>query len=61
LNTLKIRVRPRISKILRRVNQARPNIIKDEKGDLVTDCHIILSKWRNISSQTLSVHGFNDV
>jgi len=27
--------------------QPRTNIVKDEKGDLVTDCHSILARWRN--------------
>ena len=27
--------------------QPRTNIIRDEKGDLVTDCHSILARWRN--------------
>ena len=29
--------------------QPRINILKDEKGDLVTDSHNILAKWRTIS------------
>ena len=32
----------------------------DEKSDLVTDCHIILARWRNSFSQLLRVHGVND-
>jgi len=39
----------------------RTNIVKDEKGDLVTDLHSILARWRNYSSQLLNVHGVNDV
>jgi hypothetical protein len=27
--------------------QPRTNIVKDEKGDLVRDCHSILARWRN--------------
>jgi flagellar basal body rod protein FlgC len=27
--------------------QPATNIVKDEKGDLVTDCQIILARWRN--------------
>jgi hypothetical protein len=30
-------------------------------GDLVTDFHIILAKWRNHFSQQLNVHGVIDV
>jgi hypothetical protein len=41
--------------------QPRTNIVKDEKGDLVTDCHSILTRWRNYFSQLLNVHGHNDV
>jgi hypothetical protein len=41
--------------------QPRNNIVKDEKGDLVTDCHSILARWRNHFSLLLNVHGVNDV
>ena len=41
--------------------QPRTNIVKDEKRDLVTDCHNILARWRNNFSQLLNVHGVNDV
>jgi hypothetical protein len=41
--------------------QPRTNIVKDEKGDLVTDCHSILTRWRNYFSQLLNVHGDGDV
>jgi hypothetical protein len=27
-------------------HQSRTNIVKDEKGDLVTDSHSILARWR---------------
>jgi hypothetical protein len=27
--------------------QPGTNIVKDEKGDLVADCHSILARWRN--------------
>jgi len=30
--------------------QRRCNIVKDEKGDLVADCHSIVARWRTISS-----------
>ena len=39
----------------------RTNILKDEKGDMVTDCHSILARWRFHLSQLLNVHGVNDV
>jgi hypothetical protein len=40
--------------------QPRTNIVKDEKGDLVTDCHSILGTWRDHFSQLLNVHVVND-
>ena len=36
--------------------QYRTNIVKDEKGDFVTDSHSILSRWRNHFCQVLNVH-----
>ena len=41
--------------------QPRTNIVKDEKGDLVTDSHSILARWRNHFSQLFNVHGFSNV
>jgi len=41
--------------------QPRANIVKDEKGDLVTDFHSILARWRNHFSQLLNICGVNDV
>jgi hypothetical protein len=40
--------------------QPRTNIVKDEQGDLVVDCHSILARWRNYFSQVLNVHGVDD-
>ena len=37
------------------------DVVKHEKGDLVTDCHSILARWRNHFCQLLNVHGANDV
>ena len=37
------------------------NIVKDEKGDLVSDSHGIVVKWRNYFSQLFNVHGVKDV
>ena len=45
----------------KKVYQRRTNIVKDERGDLVTDCHSIVAKWRNHFCQLLNVHGVNDV
>jgi predicted nucleic acid-binding Zn ribbon protein len=34
--------------------QPRTDIVKEEKDDLVTDCHSILTRWRKqFSAQTL--------
>jgi len=41
--------------------QTVTNKVKDEKGDLVTDSHNILARWRNHFSQLCNVHGDNDV
>jgi hypothetical protein len=41
--------------------QPRNNSVKDENGDLFTDCHSILVRWRNHFSQLLNIHGVNDV
>jgi len=35
--------------------QLRTNIVRNEKGDLVTDSHSILARWRNHFSQLLIV------
>ena len=45
---------------LKKGYQARTDIVKDEKGDLVADCHRILARWRNHFSQLLNVPGFNE-
>jgi len=41
--------------------QPRTNIVKDDKGDLVTDSQSILVMWRKYLSQLLNVHGVIDV
>jgi len=41
--------------------QPRTNVVKDEKGNLVTDSLSILARWRNHFSQQLNVHGVNHV
>jgi hypothetical protein len=41
--------------------QPRTNKVKAEKGDLVTDSHNILARWRIHFSQLFNVHGVNDV
>jgi hypothetical protein len=46
---------------LKKSYQLRTNIVRDERGDLVTDSYSILARWRNHFSQLLIVHGVNDV
>jgi hypothetical protein len=41
--------------------QPTSNVVMDEKGDLVTDSHSILARWRDHFSQLLNVHGVHDV
>jgi len=41
--------------------QPRTNTVNDEKSDLGTDCHSILSRWRNRFSQMLNINGVNGV
>ena len=41
--------------------QLRINILQDKKGDLVTDSHSILARWRNQFSQLWNIHGVNYV
>jgi hypothetical protein len=41
--------------------QPRTNVVKDENGDLVAECHSILAGWRNYFFQLLNVHGVNNV
>ena len=46
---------------LKKGYQSRTNLVKDEKGDLVTNSHSILARWRNHFSQLLNAHGVSDV
>jgi len=41
--------------------QPRTNIVKDEKGDMVTDTHTLLDRWRNYFSQPKNIHEISDV
>jgi len=41
--------------------QPRCNIVKDEKGDVIADSHIIVARWRNYISQLFNAHGVKDV
>jgi hypothetical protein len=56
-----------IRDLYRRINefkrgyQPRSNLVKDEKGDLLADSHIILNRWKNYFSQLLNVPNVSDV
>jgi hypothetical protein len=41
--------------------QPRRNIVKGEKGDLITDSRDILARCRNHYSKLFNVHGVSDV
>ena len=45
----------------KKCHQPRNNILKDEKGDFVTDSHNILVSWRKHFAQILNIHEINDV
>ena len=49
-----------ISEFKRRY-QSRTNVANDEKGNLVADSHIILTRWRKHFSRLLKINGVNDV
>jgi len=46
---------------LRRGYQPICNIVKDEKGDVFADTHIIVVTWTNYFSQLFNVHGVKGV
>jgi hypothetical protein len=56
-----------ITELYREINdfkkgyQPTTYIVKDEKRDVVADCHSILTRSRNYFSQLLNVYGDNDV
>jgi hypothetical protein len=37
--------------------QLRTNIVKNEKGDMITHSYSIISRWKNYFSQLLNVYG----
>ena len=41
--------------------QPRTNTVQEQKGDLVTDSHSMLARWRNHFSKLFNVHGISDV
>jgi hypothetical protein len=46
---------------LRKGYQPRSNLVKDQNGDLLTDSHSILNRWKNYYSQLLNIHRVSDV
>jgi len=46
---------------LKRGYQPRASVVKNEKGNLVSDSVSSSARWRNHFSQLLNVHGVNDV
>jgi hypothetical protein len=47
--------------LYRGISDFRTNIVKNEKGDLVTDCHCIVAGWRNHFSQLFNVYVISNV
>jgi hypothetical protein len=41
--------------------QPKTNFVKDERGNLIEDCHNILNRWKNYFCQLLNVHGVGSV
>ena len=41
--------------------QPTPNMVKEERGNLVADSHSILARWKNNFSQLFIVHGVTSV
>ena len=37
------------------------SIVKDERGDLIADCHGVLARWKNFVFQLLDLHSVSDV
>jgi hypothetical protein len=56
-----IKVLHRVNSYSKKCYQPRTNTVKAEKGDLVTDSHNILARWRGQFSQLFNVHEINDV
>ena len=67
LMNFKVTVRWKISDFYRGISylqngyQSTTNIVKDEKGDLITDSHSILARWRNHFSQLFNVQDVSSV
>jgi hypothetical protein len=41
--------------------QPRTNLVRDERGDLLSDPYTILNRWKNYFSQLLNVHGVGGI
>ena len=41
--------------------QPRNNTVKDEKSDLLADCHSTLARWRNHFAQILNVYWVGNI
>jgi hypothetical protein len=46
---------------LKKGYQMRSNLVGDENSDLLLDYYSILNRWKNYSSQLLTVHSVSDV
>jgi hypothetical protein len=46
---------------LRGATKRQNNLVKYENGDLLTESHNILNRWKNYFSQFLNVHNVSDV
>ena len=49
------------SLLLAKDYQPRTNTVQNEKGDLVTNPHSTVARWRNHFSQLMNIHGVNDI
>jgi hypothetical protein len=47
-------------KEFKRGYQPRNNLVKDENGELLADCHSILNRWKNYVSHLLKMHDVSD-
>ena len=49
------------SLLLAKDYQPRTNTVQNEKGDLVTNPHSTVARWRNHFSQLMNIHGVKDI
>ena len=43
------------------IEESMTSIVKDERGDLIADCHGVLARWKNFVFQLLDLHSVSDV